>query len=197
MKTWTLIAALALLPGCGDNGGGAEDDSSGGGSAATEPEPTGGEGEALPPITGGKATMRAWLDTGVYKTWKCQPASHDPLMPVSPHGKNRICSNGILSAHGDGEYPVDSAAVKELYDADGTTISGYAVYRKVKTGTGESFYWYEDVPDSSMAPHDADGVVADGLGDAGPALNICVGCHMATGLDGDHPGHDFVYIQVK
>lgn len=201
MKIWTLVAALALLPGCGDNGGG-EDGSSGTPGTDTNNTPTtGGSGEdetQVPPTTGTRTTMRAWLDAGHYKSWKCQPASHEPLMPVSPHGKNRICSNAVLSAHGDGEYPVDASAVKELYADDGTTIHGYAVYRHVKAGTdGGSWYWYEDVPDDSPVPHDPDGVVADGLGDSGKAMSICVSCHMATGLDADHPGHDFVYIQVK
>lgn len=201
MKIWTLLAGLALLPGCTDTGAGDTDDasSSGGGSDTTAPTTgdTGGDEAQVPPTTGGKATMRAWLDAGHYKSWACQPAAHGPL-PISPHGMNRICSNDVLSAHGAGEYPVDSAGVKELYDDAGANIVGYAVYRHVKAGMGgDSWYWYEDVPDTSMAPHDAEGIVADGLGDSGPAKDICVGCHMATGLDADHPGHDFVYVQVK
>ena len=48
---------------------------------------------------------------------------------ISPHGKQRICSNAILSGHAtQDESPVDSSAVKELYDAAGTAIIGYAVY---------------------------------------------------------------------
>ncbi|PCC70647.1 hypothetical protein SAMN02745121_05467 [Nannocystis exedens] len=37
----------------------------------------------------------------------------------------------------------------------------------MKPGTdGGSWYWYEEVPADHPAPHDEDGIVADGLGDA-------------------------------
>lgn len=181
MKNWTWLLALALLPGCGDDGSG--DDS--------------GEEEAqLPPTNG--AEMRTWLAAGHYKSWSCEGAAHGPIT-ISPHGMQRICSNDMISGHGTGEYPVGAAAVKELYDADGKNIVGYAVYRHIKAGTnGDAWYWYEQVPDSSMAPHDADGIVADQIGTMGdkPGKDLCVGCHMATGLDANHPGHDFVYTQI-
>ena len=90
--------------------------------------------------------------------------------------------------------------MKELYDDAGMNIVGFAVSRHVTAGTdGGTWYWYEEVPHDSQAPHDADGIVADGLGDSGPAQSICVGCHQATGIDADHPdhpGHDFVHVQV-
>ena len=77
-------------------------------------------------------------------------------------------------------------------------IVGYALYVHVKAGkTGDTWYWYEKVPLTSMAPHDANGVVADGTGGSGTAMSICVGCHSATGSDAGHSGHDFVYTQVK
>lgn len=181
MRTWTLFVALALASGCGDDGSGAE---------------AGEEDAQVPPITG-KEAMRAWLAEGHYKDWHCEQAAHGPIA-ISPHGMQRICSNDKIATHGAGEYPVDSAAVKELYDKDGTMVVGYAVYRHVKAGMGgDSWYWFEEVPADSMAPHDADGIVADGLGDSGPAMTICVGCHSATGIDAMHPGHDFVYTQVK
>ncbi len=204
MKTRSWIVALTLVTGCADSGGGADDDSTGAPntSGATDPttgeEPTGGGDDEtkVPPVTG-HDDIQAWLAEGHYKNWKCETGVQDPIM-ISPHGKQRICSNGILSAHGDGEYPVDSSAVKELYDAAGTEIIGYAVYRHIKAGTdGGSWYWYEQVPADHPAPHDDNGVVADGPGDAGPSKDICVGCHMATGIDAAHPGHDFVYEQIK
>lgn len=149
----------------------------------------------VPPAGDAKA-VQAWIDEGHYKTWHCEAKNH-PGSPISPHGINRICTNDKLSANAGGEYAVDSAGVKELYDAAGTNIVGYAVYRHVKAGTtGDTWYWYEKVPLDSMAPHDANGVVADGLGDKGPAMTICVGCHGAAGSDAMHPGHDFVYTQV-
>jgi hypothetical protein len=101
------------------------------------------------------------------------------------HGKNRICSNDKLSANTGGAYDVDAAAVKELYAGDGTSIAGYAVYRKTSEGgSGGDFYWYERISR----------VAADGLGSSGPAKDVCVACHAGAGSDS---GHDFVYTQVK
>lgn len=180
MKNWTWLLALALLPGCGDDGSG--DDS-------------GEEETQIPPTNG--AEMRTWLAAGHYKDWACEAAPHEARSP-SPHGWNRICSNDAVSSHGDGEYPVGAAGVKELYDDGGKNIVGYAVYRHIKAGTtGDTWYWYEQVPDSSMAPHDANGIVADGNGGSGPSKDICVSCHQATGVDAAHSGHDYVYTQVK
>lgn len=149
-----------------------------------------------PPVTG-RADIENWLTAASYKSWHCEPAPHAARSP-SPHGINRICSNTVLSGAGSGEYPVGAAGVKELYDTGGTKIVGYAVYLHTKAGTtGDTWYWYERVPTDSAAPHDANGVVADGNGGSGTALTICVGCHSATGSDAGHSGHDFVYTQVK
>ncbi len=204
MKIRTWIVALALVPGCVITDGNDDDDSTsaadtGGTEPTTGDDPTGGaEDETkVPPVTG-HDDIQAWLKAGHYKKWRCETGVQEPIM-ISPHGKQRICSNAILSAHTEmTEYPVDSAAVKELYDDAGAEIIGYAVYRHIKAGTdGGSWYWYEQVPADHPAPHDADGVVADGPGDAGPSKDICVACHQATGIDADHPGHDFVYEQIK
>lgn len=147
----------------------------------------GGTSEAQLPPTTGEAALTAWLDKGTYKTWHCEAAPHEQRSP-SPHGLNRICSNDVLSAHGSGEFPVDAAAVKELSDANGTRM-GVAVYRHVKAGPGgDSWYWYEKVGAQT---------VAAGLGDSGPAKEICVSCHQGAGSDAAHSGHDFVYTQVK
>jgi hypothetical protein len=98
-----------------------------------------------------------------------------------------------------------SAAVKELYaSASGTEPVGYAVYEKTKddSGGGANWYWYEIVPLDSAAPHDANGVVADGLATdtKGPEHLICVGCHAAAGSDDAHTpsvgGRDQVYTPV-
>lgn len=150
-------------------------------------EPPANAGTADLPAMGKDADVRAWLAKGDYKTgtWKCEPASH-PARSPSPHGVNQICSNATLSAHGAGEFPIGSSGVKELYD--GTKVIGHAVYRKLKAGAGESWYWWEDMNGS---------VVANGTGDQGTAKSICVGCHSGTGSDANHSGHDFVYTQVK
>ena len=97
-------------------------------------------------------------------------------MKVSPHGKNLICSNDKVATFTDAvgaERPVGSAGVKELYDDSGA-LRGYAVYVKTQAASlgGASWYWYERIGAN---------VVADGLGDTGPANTICVGCHGRPG----------------
>lgn len=152
----------------------------------------------------GAAKVKSWLASGAYKSWACEPAVHEARSP-SPHGYNRICSNDVLSAaaSGTGPFPEGAAAVKELYGDDtDTTPVGYAVYAKTKADSegGAAWYWYEIVPLDSAAPHDASGVVADGLGNGGPARDICVGCHAGAGSDGAHTpsvgGRDQVYTPV-
>jgi hypothetical protein len=161
-------------------------------------------GTAQEPPTTGRADIEAWLAQGFYKQWHCEAAVHENRSP-SPHGFNRICSNDIIASNATGSdnWPVDAAAVKELYDsATATTPIGYAVYRKTQadSASGSNWYWYERVPLNSMAPHDTNGVVADGLGGAGPAKSICVGCHTAAGSDANHTpsagGRDQVYSPV-
>lgn len=175
-----------VLVGCGGDKGSdtGADDTGGGALDRSQTPPT------------GYTALEAWISEGHYLAWACEPAAHENRSP-SPHGFNRICSNDLLSAHGTGEYPVGAASVKELYADDATTIVGYAVALHGTAGTeGGDWYWYERVPLDHPAPHDSNGVVADGTGEAGPAMQICVGCHVAAGLDADHSGHDFIYTQV-
>ena len=202
MKLVNWLAGIALIAAC-DSGNGDSDSGSSGAeettnsSNMTEPTDGGSGGDPEIPPQGADA-VEAWLAEGHYKSWKNQPMVVDPI-PISPHGKQRIYTNAVHAGHNGmtGEYPVNAASVKELYDAAGTTVVGYAVYLHVSAGTtGANWYWYEKVPLDSMAPHDDNGIVADGLGDAGPAMEICVGCHSATGIDAAHPGHDFVYTQL-
>jgi hypothetical protein len=152
----------------------------------------------------GRVAVEAWLKKGSYRSWHCEGEAH-PFRPPSPHGFNRICSNDLLSAAAkeDGDFAKGAAAVKELYAAaDDEQPVGYAVY--LKTGDdsagGANWYWYERVPLDHPAPHDEFGVVADGMGDTGPAKTICVGCHAAAGSDAAHTpspgGRDQVYTPV-
>jgi len=203
--TFGLIAAAAAgAVGCSSSstggasgaGGGAAGGSggSGGGPAATA---------ELPPM--GAAAVEAWLAAGSYKSWTCEPAVHAARSP-SPHGFNRICSNALIAGNAEATatWPKGAAAVKELYAAstDATPV-GYAVYAKTATDSaaGAGWYWYERVPLDHPAPHDAAGVVADGLGSSGPAMQICVGCHGAAGSDAAHTpslgGRDQVYTPVS
>jgi hypothetical protein len=152
----------------------------------------------------GASEMTAWLQGGDYLNWKCEPAVHEARSP-SPHGFNRICSNDVLaqSTAGSTAWPSGAAAVKELHASLTDAPVGYAVYAKTKSDSegGASWYWYEIVPRDSAAPHDSKGVVADGLGDGGPAKEICVGCHAAAGSDAKHTpsvgGRDQVYTPVS
>jgi len=171
------IALVGLVPlavtGCGGD--------SSAGDAQTPPQ--------------GQAAMKAWLLEGNYKKWHCETAAHD-ARPPSPHGVNRICSNDLLSATAAGaNYPAESAGVKELWDMVGGKVMGYAVYLKLAndSAAGANWYYYEDSP----AINPMGGVFADGVGTSGNPKTVCVGCHMATGIDAMHSGHDFVYTQVK
>jgi hypothetical protein len=96
--------------------------------AACGGSPSPGLGDAQTPPTTGHDAIETWLTAGSYKQWHCEQAVHAPRSP-SPHvNMNKICSNTLLSGAPAGvEYPVGAAAVKELYDAAGTTINGYAV----------------------------------------------------------------------
>lgn len=166
-----VVQALALLTllitGCGtDTGQG--------------PGPSGAGDAQTPPAEA--TSLEAWLATGVYKAWACEAGPMD-ARPNGAHGRNRVCSNGLMSRHGAGEYPVGSAAVKELFDGAGA-VTGYAVSRHFEAGTtAGTWYWYE---------RSGSRVVADGV-----AAGLCTGCHSAAGTDARHQGHDFVYLQVK
>jgi hypothetical protein len=152
----------------------------------------------------GATALEAWLSAGSYKDWQCEKTVHESRAP-SPHAFNRICANDLVSSNATGtkDWPSGAAAVKELYaSVDATKPVGYAVYFKTKadSAAGANWYWYERVPLDSAAPHDDNGVVADGMGDAGPAKDICVACHMAAGSDSAHTptahGRDEVYTPV-
>jgi hypothetical protein len=143
----------------------------------------------------GEKAVEAWLKTGAYKDWSCEPKVHESRLP-SPHGFNRICSNDAISAHADdgSDWPKGAAGVKELYaSADADKPIGYAVYIKTAadSGDGDNWYWYERT---------AQGVVADGPGTGDREKKTCVGCHSATGSDDGHTptagGRDQVYTPV-
>ena len=180
----TIFIALAMV------GAGAGCGSSGSNSAQVPPE--------------GATAVESWLQAGSYKQWHCESAVHASRDP-SPHGFNRICSNDVLAtnAAGSAAWPSGAAAVKELFaSADATTPFGYAVYKKknADSAAGANWYWYERVPLDSAVPHDAAGVVADGMGNSGTPMSICVGCHAAAGSDTAHTpsvgGRDEVYTPI-
>lgn len=186
------IGAVALVGACSTSSGTANDAARAGADTSTSNQ--------TPPM--GREAVEAWLAGGAYRSWHCEPSVHEARSP-SPHGFNRICSNDLIASTTSGDWPVGAAAVKELYAAAGdTTPVGYAVYLNTGTGSGgDDWYWYERVPLDSPFPHDAYGVVADGLGNAGAPMTICVGCHAGAGSDAPHTpsvgGRDEVYTPVQ
>src|SRR5215510_13913647 len=71
---------------------------------------TGGNTSGNTPPMGG-AALEAWLATGAYRQWRCEPAVHE-ARPPSPHGFNRICSNAAIATNvsGSGPWPEGAAA---------------------------------------------------------------------------------------
>lgn len=177
------FALIGLFAACGSDGGTSDDQT---------------------PPTSGRVDVEQWIKDGSYKTWASETAIHASRSP-SPHGFNRIYSNGVIAnaATGTAVWPKGAAAVKELYASmTDTTPVGYAVYLKTAADSagGANWYWYERVPAGAEAPHDSNGVVADGMGGSGNPKDICVGCHGAAGMDTDHTpstgGRDQVYTPV-
>lgn len=157
------LLLLAPLAACGAPPAGATPDAAG---------PTGDATSAQLPPTGREA-LEAWLATGAYRGWSCEPAPH-PARPPGAHGTNRICSNDALAATASGPVPVGAASVKELYQ--GGSIIGYAVAVKQQADSagGAGWYWFENL----------DGTIyADGAG-----VRLCTGCHA----DAD----DYVFTRV-
>ncbi|MFO0675798.1 MAG: hypothetical protein U0169_04650 [Polyangiaceae bacterium] len=201
---WTLasVLGLAALSACGSETSSAPSD---GGTSATSSDGSTSVADAAtvdlapgpetPPTNGPE--LETWLAAGHYKSWACEPAPHASRRP-SAHAINRICSNALVASFtGTGERPAGSAGVKELYDATGTDVVGYAVYLKTKptSAGGANWYWYERLSKDAKTPY------ADGLGVLPDVNSKCVSCHEGAGSDAAHtptPGaSDQVYTQVK
>ena len=136
----------------------------------------------------GEAETAAWLETGSFRNWTCEPEVHRARSP-SPHGFNRICSNDVISrnASGSGEWPVGAAAVKQIYDRlTDTTPSGYAVYLKLdpESRGGKNWYWWEKLSGRKTI--------------SGVGRSECIGCHGDAGsTDMALPGaRDLVFTPV-
>ena len=189
MPAMLAVSALLTTAACGspsgsqDLGGGrdqavatdlsaAGDLAGGGPDLGTTPDAMTGDSQ-LPPIDSA-ASLEKWLKDGAYKAWACEKDRH-PARPGSAHAANRICSNDLLSKSASGEYPVNSASVKELFDSGGTII-GYAVGVRTKTGPADaSWFWYERVNATTYAN--------------GPGVALCANCHR-------NAPRDFIYTQV-
>jgi hypothetical protein len=142
----------------------------------------------------GATNVMAWIATGQYKQWHCEPAVHASRGPSVHTPFDRVCANDVLSAAavdaGTGQWPQGSALVKEIYmsASDPTPTGGYAVSMKTAAGSadGNNWYYYEIFDGTEYA---------DGLG-----TQICTSCHALAGSDAAHtttPGdRDFVYTPV-
>lgn len=126
----------------------------------------------------------AWLKLKGYREWDGESMAHESM---GPHpAQVRVYINDVLAqslAAGNRHHPVDSVAIKEVIEADGTTLKGWALSRKIKETTdatvdGSAYYWFQKL-DGSI---DADG----------PNVELCYGCHNAAfGMDRDHFMSDY------
>jgi hypothetical protein len=189
--------AIGMVYGATALGCGSSSSASGGSNdLGVAPADDAGEASAgtaqTPPM--GEASLLAWIATGQYKQWACEPAVHASRGPSVHTPFDRVCSNDILSAAagdaGTGQWPQGAAEVKEIYMAmgDATPTGGYAVSLKTSADSagGANWYFYERF----------DGTLyADGLG-----TSLCTGCHSAAGADAFHTttmgARDFVYTPV-
>jgi hypothetical protein len=119
-----------------------------------------------------KDGILAFLRDGKYKEWRAESAVHDSK---GPHGKVRSYYNPKLAEAIEAEaetFPIGSISVKELYNADGKTLVGYALEAKNSDlPHGKGWLWYEGFAPEFHQYY--------GLG-----LTTCVSCHKG--------GKDFV-----
>lgn len=116
----------------------------------------------------------AYLQGGGYRGFARESAVH---ASAGPHGGSVLTFiNGALErslAAGNAAHPKGAAAVKELYGADRTTLTGWAVEVKTEADSagGQGWYWYEvfSTTDGSRP--------IEGFGNP-----VCTGCH-AEGRD--------------
>lgn len=117
--------------------------------------------------------LQSFLDAGDYLDFPAESGVHAGTNG-SPHGQVRVFINPTLEASlasGADAHPAGSAAIKELYDGEGSTLIGWAVSLKTEAESegGIGWYWYEQLDGN---------VVVDGNGETG-----CTGCHIGSGTD--------------
>ena len=139
---------------------------------------------ATPPVDSPVPTdveqLFAYLKSGEYRSFQAQETEMHPSR--GPHSKFglpvRVFLDPLLDASlqaGNADHPAGSAAVKEMFDAEGV-LEGWAVMVKTEAASdgGDGWFWYEttDVEDRSN-------IVA-----AGNGVPLCYSCHAG--------GDDFV-----
>ena len=127
----------------------------------------------LPPRGGAK--LIEWLDAGDWRaTYASEPAVHPS---DGPHGGNvRTWYSPVLVddlASGRPRFRRGAAMVKELFAADATTISGWAVMvktRRSRSSPARAWYYYETFNRTGRTAIE------------GRGLGLCSSCH-SSGLD--------------
>jgi len=142
---------------------------------SNDPEVDGGAVEGLVPAN--SAALFDYLTAGEYLEYEAESEVH---VSAGPHGSGvRTFLTPDLAASlaaGASEHPVGAAAIKELYAADHTTVTGWAAMVKIAEGTaGSSWYFYEVFSTTNGSnPIEGNG------------RSLCTGCHSS--------GADFVRV---
>lgn len=132
------------------------------------------EGTPVDSVPTDDADLFEYLRAGRYRGFAAESGVHPS---AGPHGRGvRSFVNGILERSlesGAATHPAGAAAIKELYAADGTTLTGWAVEVKTQADSagGQGWYWYEvfSTTDGSQPI-------------SGQGRPVCTGCH-ALGRD--------------
>ena len=120
-------------------------------------------------------TVTAWLQKGLYKKWACEQTAVSGRS-LAHGGKNRICSNGVLSTAQNAPYPVGSIAVLETIDKNGN-LTGWSYHYRSEVGDGaQQRYWYE-LEGASVTTSDF-------------AATGCTSCHF-------NAANDYTYKLIK
>lgn len=121
-----------------------------------------------------------YLSAGTYRNFvTSESVTHPSAGPHPGYGRPvRVYMNYEMASSleaGNEEHPMGASIVKEMFEPDGTTLSGWAVLVKTQeeTDAGNGYFWYE-----VTSPTDSSAI----MGDAGNGQQLCVGCHV-TGND--------------
>lgn len=118
--------------------------------------------------------VQAWLAADGHGQWEAE----SQVFATSEFGAARVYVNGALAASlasGDARHPRGAAAVRELYAADGVTLTGFALaHRGGDEPSADGWRFYETYELTSDGTPQTDAYGAP----------TCVGCHIQ--------GSDFV-----
>ena len=146
------------------------------GSCSDSGDKNNNEGEDIGPVgeldNAGLTTIKEFVLSQAYSQWTAQP-SVQAATGNSPHGAARVFFNDTLVQALQSNttiMPKGSIVVKEIYEADLTTLKGFALDAKIKDGEGpNTWIFYEGFTPNHNNYH--------GIG-----LSTCTGCH-STGTD--------------